>query len=78
MPFYLCENCARDKVKLDLTFAGINQLWVRTSPDPEGFGPKCEFCDAPRTVYQVQVIGTKFDSEGQHLEKIKATIEPIE
>jgi len=72
MPFYLCENCARDKVKLDLTFAGINQLWLRTSPSPDGFGPPCEFCAEPKTIYQVQIIGTKFDTEGQHLEKMKA------
>ena len=72
LPFYLCEECARDKVKLDLTFAGFNQLWLRTSPSAEGFGPPCEFCNAPKTVYQVQLIGTKFDTEGQHLEKMKA------
>ena len=71
MPFYLCENCARSKVKLDLTFAGINQLWLRTSPNPEGFGPSCEFCSASKTVYQVQLIGTRFDTEGQHVEKMK-------
>ena len=76
MPFYLCENCAREKVKLDLTFAGINQLWLRTSPNPEGFGPPCEFCDAPKTIYQIQIIGTNFDTEGQQLEKMKAEIKP--
>lgn len=76
MPFYLCENCAREKVKLDLTFAGINQLWLRTSPNPEGFGPPCEFCDAPKTIYQIQIIGTNFDTEGQQLEKMKTEIKP--
>lgn len=74
MPFYLCENCARDKVKLDLTLAGINQMWLRPSPNPEGFGPPCEFCSATKTIYQVQIIGTQFDTEGQHLEKMKADI----
>jgi len=76
MPFYLCENCAREKVKLDLTFAGINQLWLRASPNPDGFGPPCEFCNAPKTIYQIQIIGTKFDTEGQQLEKMKAEINP--
>jgi len=74
VPFYLCETCARERVKLDLTFAGINQLWLRTSPNPEGFGPPCEFCSGPRTIYQVQIIGTKFDTESQHLEKMRAEI----
>ncbi|MGA2790083.1 MAG: hypothetical protein ABSF00_04855 [Candidatus Bathyarchaeia archaeon] len=75
MPFYLCENCARDKVKLDLTYAGINQLWLRVSPSSEGFGPPCEFCNAPKTIYQVQIVGTTFDSENQHLEKMKTEIQ---
>ena len=71
LPFYLCEDCAKDKVRLDLTFEGINQLWLRTSPNPDGFGPPCEFCNAPKTVYQVQIVGTKFDTEAQHVEKMK-------
>ena len=75
MPFYLCENCAQDKVKLDLTYAGINQLWLRVSPTPEGFGPPCEFCNAPKAIYQVQIIGTKFDTENQQLEKIKTELQ---
>jgi hypothetical protein len=72
MPFYVCENCAKNKIRLDLTYAGINQLWLRTSPDPEGFGPPCDFCNAAKAAYQVQIIGTLFDTEGQHLEKMKA------
>lgn len=76
MPFYLCENCARDKVKLDLTYAGINQLWLRVSPSPEGFGPPCEFCNEAKTIYQVQIVGTKFDTENQHLEKMKSPTPP--
>jgi len=76
LPFYLCENCAKGRIKLDLTFAGINQLWLRTSPNPDGFGPPCEFCDAPKTIYQVQIIGTQFDTEGQHLEKLKSETKP--
>jgi hypothetical protein len=75
MPFYLCENCARDKIKLDLTYAGINQLWLRVSPAPEGFGPPCEFCTAPKAIYQVQIVGTKFDTENQHLEKMKTEMQ---
>ena len=63
-------------MKLDLTFAGINQLWLRASPNPDGFGPPCEFCDAPKTIYQIQIIGTNFDTEGQQLEKMKAEIKP--
>ena len=74
MPFYLCENCAKDKVRLDLTFAGINQLWLRTSPNPDGFGPPCDFCNAATTIYQVQIVGTKFDTENLHLEKMKAEL----
>jgi len=77
MPFYLCENCAKDKVKLDLTYAGMNQLWLRTSPNPDGFGPPCELCNAEKTTYQVQIIGTYPDTEGQHLEKMKSEIKPI-
>jgi hypothetical protein len=76
MPFYLCENCAKDKVRLDLTYAGINQMWLRTSPNPDGFGPQCDFCNAAKTIYQVQIVGTKFDTEGQHLEKMKAELKP--
>lgn len=76
MPFYLCENCARDKVKLDLTYAGFNQLWLRTSPNPDGFGPPCEFCGAAKTIYQVQLVGTKFDTENQHIEKMRSEIKP--
>jgi len=76
MPFYLCENCAKDKVRLDLTYAGINQMWLRASPNPDGFGPPCDFCNAARTIYQVQIVGTKFDTEGQHLEKMKAELKP--
>ena len=76
MPFYLCEDCAKDKIKLDLTLAGINQLWLRTSPNPDGFGPPCEFCDAPKTIYQVQIIGIQFDTEAQHLEKMKSGTKP--
>jgi hypothetical protein len=72
MPFYLCENCARDKVKLDLTYSGINQMWLRTSPTADGFGPPCEFCNEPKTIYQVQIVGTKFDTENEHLEKMKS------
>ena len=76
MPFYLCEDCAKSKVKLDLTFAGINQVWLRTSPKPEGFGAPCEFCASPRTPLQVQIIGTLQDTEGQHLEKMKGEMKP--
>jgi hypothetical protein len=76
LPFYLCEDCAKGKVKLDLTFAGINQVWLRTSPNPDGFGPPCEFCDAPKTIYQVQIIGTLPDTEGQHVERLKAAMKP--
>jgi hypothetical protein len=76
MPFYLCENCARDRVKLDLTYAGINQMWLRTSPNPEGFGPPCDFCNGAKTIYQVQIVGTKFDTENLHLEKMKAELRP--
>ena len=76
MPFYLCENCARDKVRLDLTYAGINQMWLRTSPNPDGFGPPCDFCNAAKTIYQVQIVGTKFDTEGLHLEKMKTELKP--
>ena len=76
MPFYLCENCAKDKVRLDLTYAGINQMWLRTSPNPDGFGPPCDFCNEAKTIYQVQIVGTKFDTEGQHLEKMKAELKP--
>lgn len=63
-------------MKLDLTFAGINQLWLRMSPNPDGFGPPCEFCSSSKTIYQIQIIGTKFDTEGQHLEKMKAEPKP--
>ena len=77
MPFYLCDDCAKGKVRLDLTFAGFNQLWLRHSPNPDGFGPPCEFCDAPKTMYQVQLIGTQFDTEGQHLEKMKSEMKQV-
>jgi hypothetical protein len=76
MPFYLCEDCARDRVKLDLTYAGINQMWLRTSPNPVGFGPPCDFCNTAKTIYQVQIVGTKFDTENLHLEKMKAELKP--
>jgi hypothetical protein len=59
-----------------LTFAGFNQLWLRTSPNPDGFGTPCEFCNAPKTLYQVQLIGTKFDTEGQQVEKMKSEMKP--
>ncbi len=71
MPFYLCDDCAKDKVKLDLTYGGINQMWLRQSPDPNGFGPVCEFCSSPKTPYQVQLVGTKFDTEALQLQKMK-------
>lgn len=76
MPFYLCENCARNNFKPDLTLAGVNQIWLRASPDPNGFGPPCEFCGNSKTLYQLQIIGTKFDTEGIVLQKMKDERDP--
>jgi hypothetical protein len=51
-------------------------MWLRTSPNPDGFGPPCDFCNTAKTIYQVQIVGTKFDTENLHLEKMKAELKP--
>ena len=74
MAFYLCERCAKERVRVDLTLAGFNQLWVRTSPNPVGFGHPCAVCSEAMTVYQAQVIGTEKDTEETHLTAMKAAL----
>jgi len=70
MPIYICEDCARGNFKADITL-GVLQIWFRKSPDPAGYGPRCEFCDNSKTIYQVQVIGEKMDTETIVTEKMK-------
>lgn len=70
MPFYLCENCARANFKPDVTLGGFQQLWLRVSKEPNGYGPPCELCQNSVTKYQLQIIGLEPDAEGQIVDKM--------
>lgn len=72
MPIYICEDCARSNFKPDITL-DVLQIWFRKSPDPAGYGPRCELCQNPKSIYQVQIIGPKMDTEAIVAEKMKQT-----
>lgn len=63
----LCfEECARDKTKMDLAFAGIAEIRTVTSDGPDF---RCQFCNAARATYQVRLLNAEIDTEGHQQAK---------